>query len=432
MVTTKTIRCVGRRMLLAFLASAGTATYSALPAAAQSGAHMAARSGAVTSSDLGDIQLAPGEVIVNAPSMGGMPISNAIQHNGSNYQIVDASSVPMASGSMDASMSPVPDYSMHGGFPTAGYQGGCANGQCGSTGYGSGYGGDACGIPCNPYLYASLDALYIKNGNVDNYTRSTNFALNDFDYEFGVRGTIGLVPDCRNGMEVSFTGPLEWDTQRSVVSPGGGLNSLLTPTAPIVAGNLSTFNNSTFQSQRYEAEYFSFEASRTLIGWEICKFLYGLRYVNYDEDYFYRTAIANGDQGLLRSSTENQMIGFQVGIDMTYPMSCKVWSDFRGRAGAYANFAENTFELNNAGAAVIRNLDDDVELAGLFEIGTGLRYYLTDDFHVRAGTELTYIAGVATAIDQFNFRMRQDTGRRVNIEDDVLLFGLSVGAELKF
>lgn len=389
--------------------------------------------GPASSFELNDVPLAPGEVIVNAsPGAGG-----AIHHNGGSYQIIDPLSVPMASGPMmmDPSMSPMLSPPGYNGYPGQ-YSGGCASGNCGggyAGGYGAAMGGNACGVPCNPYLYATLEGLYIKNTNVDNFSASPSFRLDDFDYEFGVRGTVGMVPDCRNGMEVSFTGPIDWTTQeRTPTSLGGNIGTFLAPRATLGIADFSTFNNAISQAQRYEADYFSIETNRTLIGWEICKFLYGIRYVNYDEDYFYRSVIANGDQGLLRSSTENKMIGAQIGIDMTYPITCKMWSDVRARAGAYANFAENIFELNNATDSVVANFDDDIELAGLFEIGSGVRYYLTDDFHVRAGTELWYLTGVATSIDQFNSRIGLDTGRSVNIDDDVLMIGLSVGAELKF
>jgi len=84
-------------MLLAFLASAGVAGISVVPAAAQFGTPAHAVGGPVTSYGLSDISLAPGETIVGSPSMMGGP---AITHNGGSYQIVDASSVPMAGDTM--------------------------------------------------------------------------------------------------------------------------------------------------------------------------------------------------------------------------------------------------------------------------------------------------------------------------------------------
>jgi len=444
MVTTKTNRCVSRRLLLAFLASAGMAGAQAMPAAAQTGTRMPVAGGPASSFGLDGVKLAPGETIVSSTPMGG----ETIQHGGGNYQIIDSSSVPMAGGaSMNSAM---PEMSMMpnslpmgaamGSYGQPGYAtGGCASGNCGGgcgTGncggdYGGSYGGvNACtGPACNPYLYGAVDALYIRNRNVDNFTLSPNFGLNEFDYELGGRATIGMVPDCRNGMEISVVAPINWDSQNTLT--GAGIGTFLATRAPFVAGQLSSFNNATFQSQRNEAEYYSLEANRTLIGWEVVKLLLGLRYINYDEDYFYNSTSAAG-QGLLQSSTENSLIGAQIGAEMTYPLTCKIWTDFRGRGGLYGNFAESTFQVDNAGATQVRNFDDDVQLAAAFEIGGGVRYYFNDDFHVRAGTELWYLNGVATSQGQINPNINLQNARRIEANDDVLMVGVSLGAELKF
>ena len=300
--------------------------------------------------------------------------------------------------------------------------------------------GNVCGPICNPYIYAALDALYVTNRSVESNDRTSFSFLNDFDYEFGVRGTVGIVPDCRNGMEFSFIGPLDWSTARQATLTGAQATSLAFPATEIGTIDLSLLTSMN-DSVRLDAEYFSFEANRTLIGWEICKFLYGIRYVSYDEDYRnvaslassapVAPAVANPTSFAAQSSTENQMVGAQVGLDLTYPLTCKFWSDFRGRAGAYANFAENQLQIATDQGSLARNFDDDVELAGLFEIGGGLRYYVTDDFHLRAGTELWYLTGIATSMDQFNPRTLRET-RGISINEDILMLGVTVGAEVKF
>jgi len=435
-------------MLLAFLASAGVAGISVVPAAAQFGTPAHAVGGPVTSYGLSDISLAPGETIVGSPSMMGGP---AITHNGGSYQIVDASSVPMAGDTMSdpiLSEMPMMQSPLIGGYATSG----CATGNCGGSygthamggqyrgGSGVGMTGNVCGPICNPYIYAALDALYVTNRSVESNDRTSFSFLNDFDYEFGVRGTVGIVPDCRNGMEFSFIGPLDWSTARQATLTGAQATSLAFPATEIGTIDLSLLTSMN-DSVRLDAEYFSFEANRTLIGWEICKFLYGIRYVSYDEDYRnvaslassapVAPAVANPTSFAAQSSTENQMVGAQVGLDLTYPLTCKFWSDFRGRAGAYANFAENQLQIATDQGSLARNFDDDVELAGLFEIGGGLRYYVTDDFHLRAGTELWYLTGIATSMDQFNPRTLRET-RGISINEDILMLGVTVGAEVKF
>jgi len=88
--------------------------------------------------------------------------------------------------------------------------------------------------------------------------------------------------------------------------------------------------------------------------------------------------------------------------------------------------------VDNAGATQVRNFDDDVQLAAAFEIGGGVRYYFNDDFHIRAGTELWYLNGVATSQGQINPNINLQNARRIEANDDVLMVGVSLGAELKF
>ena len=443
MVTTRTIRSVSRRMLLAFLASAGVAGLSVEPAAAQSGTSMKTRGVPASGFGLSDLQLAPGETIVGSPTTMGGPVIN---HNGGSYQIVDSSSVPMAADLMnDSIVSEVPllHSSSVGGCGNASCGGNCGNSSCGGASSASrfhgnsglGMGGNVCGATCNPYLYASVDALYMYNNSADENGRASYSVIDDFDYEFGGRGTFGMVPDCRNGFELSFVAPLEWDTSSQATVSGADVRSLLFPTTVLGPVDLADLTSVTELTQ-YSAEYLSVEISRTLIGWEICKFLYGARYVGYDEDFLGSAALTsiggstNPTQTRAQASTQNQLFGLQVGGELTYPLTCKIWSDFRGRAGAYANFAENQVQTTRNGTLFSRSFDDTTQLAGLFEIGGGVRYYVTDDFHLRAGGELWYLAGIATAGGQLNERAL--TSRGLQNEDDVLMIGVTVGGELKF
>ncbi len=130
---------------------------------------------------------------------------------------------------------------------------------------------------------------------------SPNFGLNDYDYEFGLRATVGIVPDCRNGMEFSFIGPFNW-TQSATLN-GAGIGTFLVLKHRSPHGNLAAFTNATSQTQTYDTEYFSLEANKTLIGWEICKFLFGMRYLDYQDTYLYTSTSAAGTGHSLRTQT---------------------------------------------------------------------------------------------------------------------------------
>jgi hypothetical protein len=454
MVMTTILRYVTRRSALAVLASA-TSVGLMSDLAAQSAVPSAAISGLVPEFNLSDIQLGEGEQIVSSSVEGG----GVIQYGGGNYRMVDPGSFPTAAGSGG---NPAAMPSMSGGFPLTGNpvtgncaSGNCGAGNCGSCGHGGygygghgghgthlggrprvGSGGNVCGPTCNPYYYASVDALYMTNDGVEDFVGGP-FNVSDYDYELGGRVTVGSVPNCRNGHEFSIVSPFRW---RSIADGGPvpGINTFLVPepvVAPLIPVNLSVFENPlSAQRQIFEAEYFSAELNRTLIGWEVIKLLYGVRYIQYDEEYLYAASIGPNpaDQALLRSTTENRMIGGQVGLDMTYPLTCRLWSDMRARAGAYANFAENTFRVDNANVLQVFNRDDRTRLAGMFELGGGARYYLTNNFHVRAGGELWYLTQVATAVEQFGNVIGRGTGRDIRVNNDVLMFGVSTGAEWRF
>ena len=357
--------------------------------------------------------------------------------------------------------------------------GGCGSvsgcGPCGTAGYGSyvsGF-GDACPT-CVPYRYASVEALYMDNDTVGNFSLSPNFRVGEFDYELGSRITIGAVSDCVHGYELTFVGPLEWDRFGSVASPGGGIETSLRPGTGLEILDISSFTDlseftgflnipnpqensiATEQNQHYEAKYWSLEVNRTLVAGEFAKLLFGTRYINYEELYVYnsrspgvadRPAVPGippipalpgraAGSGQLRSDVDNDLFGLQIGLDLLYPVCCYGYTDFRVRAGGFINSAQNQFVFANAiGTAdqfLIGFSDSSTELAGLIELGAGFRYQLGEILSVRAGTELWYITEVATASSQFGNSISTNTGSRVQADGDVLMTGISIGAELKY
>ncbi len=410
---------------------------------------------------------AASSVIAHGQSSGSSPVKNGLfTHSGDSFRVVDTAGFKTAAdiGSVDpASIQQVG----HGACTSCGTScGGACGGStidssCGSCGTACGgrCGGRSsaltCGPkftnpcqPCVPYRYAMVEALYMVPDS-DNFRLSPNFGMNDFDFEVAPRITIGAVSDCVHGCEASFTGPFDWDMSGQLSSAGGGINSFLrspgtagipglvgTPGIPAIPAvppsPFASFTNATFQSQRLDAEYYSLEASKTLVGWEMAKLLIGGRYINYDEEFNYFSQTAASGNGRLRSEAQNDLIGLQVGMDLLYPISRHGFSDFRARAGAYYNMIDTNFTAIDGATTLANNSADDGELAGVFEIGSGIRYQLGEMLAVRAGAELWYISGVATATEQFNTTIGSGSGRRLNADDDILFTGLSVGAELRY
>ncbi|MEL6109766.1 MAG: hypothetical protein AAFU85_27460, partial [Planctomycetota bacterium] len=214
------------------------------------------------------------------------------------------------------------------------------------------------------------------------------------------------------------------------------LFSLLSAAPTFNADLIAPFNNAQFHQQTFESTYYSAEANRTLVGWDVVKVLLGARYIRLEEDYLFSTigtgALPAGGTAALASSTENNLVGLQAGLDMVYPVSQFASTDFRARAGVYANIAETDVQLFNQGAVSLRNARDEVEVAGVFEFGTAIRYQLGEALTIRAGGEVWYLTGVATAPSQIQTVVSNSLGSNVDVDDDIFYYGGVFGAEFRF
>lgn len=384
---------------------------------------------------LGDLMKSPASQIESA----NMVRNGLFLHGEDSYRVVNTAAFRTAADIGETESGTVAQVGLLGNCRSCGTQcdGGCASysdcGSCGTSCGGScGYGGfsNPC-APCVPYRYALIEAVYMERGGERAFTTSPNFGMNGFDDEWGSRITIGTVPDCVHGCEVSYTGELEWNRAGALSDAGFGIGTFLQPGLPLVAADLSAFSNASFQGQTYSADYWSIEANKTLMGWDVAKLLFGARYIDYDERYNYISQNAT-ETGLLQSAVDNQLFGIHVGMDLLYPVCRHGYTDFRARIGGFINAADSDVRLRNGGSTVFANFDDDEDIAGVFEIGSGFRYQVGEILSLRAGVELWYLSGVATAPDQFRSILTPATGRRIRLDDDVVFTGLSVGAEMRF
>lgn len=359
-------------------------------------------------------------------------------HQGQSYQVVDSASY-LSTEVAGSNVAQVACQSCNscgtscsgscGGGLGGGLGCGLLDGRgCNLTDDGCNYGmADVC-APCQPYWYGVAEGLFIERDGGDDRTTSADFQMNGFDYEWAGRYTFGRVPDCVHGCEISYTGLFQWDSRGEAA--GVGLNTLLTTQAPLGPANISAFNGATFQSQDYEAEYWSVEANRTLMGWDVAKLLYGVRYMEYDEGYRYFSD-TGAATGLLQSGVDNQLFGVQVGLDLLYPVSRCGYADFRGRVGGFLNSVDSEFRLINDGNLEVANFDDDEAFCGMIELSSGIRFRF-GSWSIRGGAELWYLSKVASAMDQFGSVIATTTGSRSRLDDDVLMTGLSLGAQLRY
>ena len=289
---------------------------------------------------------------------------------------------------------------------------------------------DLCDPTCDLRYYVSAEALYWRRENDERFSLSQNSRLEPFDYEWGGRITVGRMLDCVNAYEVSYVGPFEWD--RSTSRAGVNLQSKLNPDAPFVAADISAFNNATLHQQEYRAQLNSFEANRRWWAWDIFSTMIGVRVIDYREDYLFRSTNPLVGTGLLVDETRNIMIGPQVGADYMTPLGLRTLVGVRGKGAVVANFNRNQVFMSNAGLINLDAEDEDLDLAGLIEFGSFVKYSVTDSIRLTAGYDFWFMPGVATVPGQGLNRISPETGAEPNADEEVFIHGSSFGAEILF
>ncbi len=345
-----------------------------------------------------------------------------------NYKVVDASDFAVTNAVGQADQSNVLQVGCQS-CQTQSCPGNCRGGR------GSAYPtGNFC-APCEPFCYVSVETLFMQRQSA-NFTASPNFLMDDFGFEVIPRLTIGRVPDCINGCELTFTGVAQWTQSGAVTNPSGGIETFLNPVSPFAATDITAYVNSIAQSQRLEAQYWSVEANRTMVGYDVARCLMGIRYIDYQELYTYLGenatpgGITGTTLGSLTSEVKNRLIGPQVGVDLLYPICRRGYTDFRARAGVFANFADLDFDYrNNLDTALLAD-EDNVTVSGMIEVAGGLRVQVTDCISIRAGGELWWLGGVATATDQFRNTIGAIT--KVRTGSDFFVAGGTIGAEFRY
>lgn len=276
---------------------------------------------------------------------------------------------------------------------------------------------------CPDSYYVHTEYLYFDREGRENVSLSTGFTVEDFDYQSGGRVTVGRRFDCLSGWEISGVGHFEWDEFNQVV--GGPFNLTLGPAGGV---NLSAFNGAVLHRQEYQTELDSVELLRRRWGWDVISVSQGLRYVRVEEEFRLSSINAAGDVGVLRSKTENNFAGYQLGIDLFYPTGNFTLAG-KLKGGLYANLIDHNFSLVNAGVG-FQNSSDSVEFGSLVETGLHSIYHVTDNLSFRAGYELWWLYGVATAPQQPGGIISPLTGRNTDADESVFYHGASVGVEL--
>jgi hypothetical protein len=292
---------------------------------------------------------------------------------------------------------------------------------------------DACSVGCDVSWYLNYDALWLRRENDERFSLSRNSFLPDFDYEFGGRYTVGKLLDCVNGWEASYVGPFDWERQSTVTGTGSLQSNLSTPVGGgYAAADIDAFNGADVHSQNYRARMNSFELNRRRWTWDVLSTMIGVRYVDYREDFIFRSTHATNGDGLLIERVRNKMLGAQIGGDLMFPVNLRTNIGIRGKAGVYANFDERDTILRNGGNLLLNAGDNDVDVAGLIEGGIFANYQIVPSIRLTAGYEFWYLPGVATIPEQSPSSITTSSGTDVSEGGDLFLHGGSVGVQVLY
>lgn len=284
-------------------------------------------------------------------------------------------------------------------------------------------------VPTRPpkRFYAASELIWLHAHGDSGYGFSDSGSFGSRGVDFGGRYAIGRVFDDLERIEFVFTGPFEWDRQ---LSSTGSHNCLLNDNS-VVPSVLRSFNNATLHSQQQTSSLSSYELSKQWCADDLSSIFMGLKVIDFSERLEFNSQSALGT-GSMNLSNQNLMAGFQLGGLMYRPLSQRLSVGVGGRAGLMLNWARGRMSFNDLGTVVINNRDDKTRGAGLLQLSTVARYYITSRIALLASYEGWYIPGVATNSEQNIVTIAADTPYRIRTNDALFLYGTVLGVEANF
>ena len=303
---------------------------------------------------------------------------------------------------------------------------------------------------------SSFNQPLVVNGNDYPVMRARDL---DFDYEPGVRVTLGIVRGpchCCYAWEFGYLGL--WDSNAS--STVTGLDNLYAP-GDLGNGSVNGFVNADKMRADYSSELNSFEANCVKCCYRCCwtdcgkgcgkgsgkgscghgavthrrelDVLCGFRYVSFDEGLILASDNAREQvDARYDLGTDNDLYGLQLGAR---------WRGYRnrlglealGKAGIYYNDASQRQILVDqlpSNPVQLRDAwDSSSDVAFLGELGLTLLYEVTPALTLRGGYSLLWIEGVALAPDQLDFALVG--GNRIDMAGGAFYHGASLGLEFR-
>lgn len=300
---------------------------------------------------------------------------------------------------------------------------------------------DLCACQRCPHWYIAVDALWlrIRENNSTVMAVDQNLPTNDPNYAVlttgntnsgfvaGPRITIGYPMGCYGAGELTYWG-LHHFSKGAFVR---GNNNLSLP--PDLGPATDGFFDADYidisrvtELHNAEANYF---APETCAGFS---WLFGVRYFNL-QDRIGMLAIDPDNVNpisTLQWKTETNMIGPQLGLRLRRNVMCNWRLEGLAKAGLMGVSSWQRTTLDDAGV-ITSSFNRTGNIGTICEGQLNAVRWITDNWGLRLGYDVFYLAGVATARKQVDFNFAPGPQQRVG-HADMFLYGYHVGTELRW
>ena len=298
---------------------------------------------------------------------------------------------------------------------------------------------EGVGFSCPDTWYLRVEMPHFNREGNKGVSYSTGFRLDDFSFEPGGRLVLGRQRDCLEGWELIFTGMFEWEVEderdhRAPYNDNNGSPDFYTTLVPIDV-DASSFLGAPYQYSRFRSRFDSLELVTKRWGWDVISCTSGLRYFDVTEEFELYSIATDESIGHLRMNTQNKALGYQLGVDVYYPVGR--WTMEANLKGSVnANLARGQFRLENGGpwpdfGSLYGNDFSTVSFSGSVELGYHLNYQLSERMKLRAGYEALFLYGMAAAVEQLrDGTLRVNTGTHADTERWIVYHGGTFGLEI--
>ncbi len=284
------------------------------------------------------------------------------------------------------------------------------------------------------------DKPIVKDSNKERVCNDCDFAvistkglIQHFDFDPGFRASVVYTEDVKNSFEAVFLWVRPWHATRHA----NGDRSLFFP-----------FDSSNYAFDYYQASKAHVECHSRFWDGELNYWrhfsprytdffslsgIMGLRYFHLNESFklTFTKPPSTSDYSL---HTENDVFGFQMGLNLQMAPTSRISWDFTAKVGAMVNRAKKRDLLQDYdNTLVLQRFNRQKWQRGLFaDMLAQVGYQFKEPFNMHAGYELIILSGLALAPEQTSHDVGSGAGKGVYTSGYIFIHGFSLGATFSF